>query len=101
MARTPVCSNYLQQLSDHVHYKALGNVANGCANVKLIAGRRDPPENSEPKILLVKTIRHISVKVKVKVKFTLEQATKTQSSSRRIHVALLLLQPQRYMGIGG
>ena len=37
--------------------------------------------------------------VKVKVKFTLEQATKTQRGSRGI--AVLFLQPRRYMGVGG
>jgi len=38
-------------------------------------------------------------KYKLKVKFTLEQATKAQRWSRGI--ALLFLQPQRYMSVGG
>ena len=37
--------------------------------------------------------------VKVKVKFSPEQATKAQRGSRCI--ALLFLQPRRYMGVGG
>jgi hypothetical protein len=40
-----------------------------------------------------------SIEVKVKVKFTLEQATKAQRGSR--YIALLFLQPRRYMGVGG
>ena len=40
----------------------------------------------------------VKVKVKVKVKVTLEQATKAQRGSRCI--ALLFLQPRRWMGVG-
>jgi len=39
------------------------------------------------------------VKVKVKVKFTLEQATKAQRWSKGI--ALLFLEPRRWMGVDG
>ena len=41
----------------------------------------------------------VEVKVKVKVKFSLEQATKARSGSRCI--AVLFLQPWRWMGVGG
>ena len=39
------------------------------------------------------------IHIKVKEKFTLEQAMKAQRGSRGI--ALLFLQPWRYMGVGG
>ena len=48
---------------------------------------------------MAQCILNWNTSVKLKVKFSLKQATKAQRGSRCI--ALLFLQPRRYMGVGG